>query len=193
MRLLDVLLTTLLVVATVIGLETVGVVLMSAMLIAPAAAARQWTDRLGIMVLLAALFGAIGGVGGALLSTVGKVRLPTGPTVALVLSGLVFVSIVLAPNRGLAWAGVRHLRNRRLLRLDAVLADLHALEAQHTNPGHGHALAVLSTMSTTPESVRRSLGLLAARGLVCRTANRGWALTPAGRAQAERLGSSGGA
>jgi manganese/zinc/iron transport system permease protein len=49
---LDVLLTTLLVIAIVIGLQAVGVVLMSAMVVAPAAAARQWTDRLGVMVLL---------------------------------------------------------------------------------------------------------------------------------------------
>jgi manganese/zinc/iron transport system permease protein len=47
MRALDILLTTLLVVAIVIGLQSVGVVLMSAMIVAPAAAARQWTDRLG--------------------------------------------------------------------------------------------------------------------------------------------------
>ena len=56
---LDLLLTTLLVVAIVIGLQTVGVVLMSAVIVAPAAAARQWTDRLGVMVGLAAAFGAL--------------------------------------------------------------------------------------------------------------------------------------
>ena len=59
-RALDVLLTSLLVVAIVIGLQTVGVVLMAAMLIA-AAAARRWTDRLGLGAALAALFGALGG------------------------------------------------------------------------------------------------------------------------------------
>ena len=48
----------LLVVAIVIGLQTVGVVLMSAMIVAPAAAARQWTARLGALVLLAGAFGA---------------------------------------------------------------------------------------------------------------------------------------
>jgi manganese/zinc/iron transport system permease protein len=54
MRLLDVVLTTLIVIAIVVGLQTVGVVLMSAMIVAPAAAARQWTDRLGVMVSLSA-------------------------------------------------------------------------------------------------------------------------------------------
>src|SRR3712207_2011667 len=53
-RALDVALTGLLVVAIVVGLQTVGVVLMSAMVVAPAAAARQWTDSLAVMVLLAA-------------------------------------------------------------------------------------------------------------------------------------------
>ncbi|MCI0393539.1 MAG: metal ABC transporter permease, partial [Chloroflexi bacterium] len=64
MRLVDVLLTTLLVVAIVIGLQAVGVILMSAMVVAPAAAARQWTNRLSVMAVLAAVFGAISGVGG---------------------------------------------------------------------------------------------------------------------------------
>ncbi len=45
---------TLLVVVVVIGLQTVGVVLMVATLITPAAAARQWTDRLGMIVVIAA-------------------------------------------------------------------------------------------------------------------------------------------
>jgi len=46
-KFLDILLNTLIVIAIVIGLQAVGVVLMSALLIAPAAAARQWTNKLG--------------------------------------------------------------------------------------------------------------------------------------------------
>ena len=55
-RALDALLTGLLVVAIAVGLQTVGVVLMAAMVVAPAAAARQWTDRLGVMTVLAGGF-----------------------------------------------------------------------------------------------------------------------------------------
>jgi manganese/zinc/iron transport system permease protein len=51
-RALDVLLTSLLVIAVMIGLQTVGVVLMAAMVIGPGAAARQWTDRLLTMLML---------------------------------------------------------------------------------------------------------------------------------------------
>lgn len=101
-HLLDVLLTSLLVVAIVIGLQTVGVVLMSALIVAPAVAARQWTDRLGVMVLLSGAFGALAGVAGALISSTAA-RLPTGPTIVLCISAIVIVSLLLAPRRGLVW------------------------------------------------------------------------------------------
>jgi manganese/zinc/iron transport system permease protein len=111
---LSILLTSLLVVAVVIGLQTVGVVLMAAMVIGPAAAARQWTDRLGVMILLAALFGAASGVAGAVLS-VTDAALPTGPMVVLSLTAIVVASLLFAPARGLVWAWARGKRRRRNL------------------------------------------------------------------------------
>ncbi|HLS73911.1 MAG TPA: metal ABC transporter permease [Actinomycetaceae bacterium] len=86
------LLTVLLVVAIVVGIQTVGVVLVSALLITPAAAARHWTDRLGAMVLLAAVFGAVSGVVGALVSA-RAVDLPTGPVIVLVATTIFVVSL----------------------------------------------------------------------------------------------------
>lgn len=109
-RALELAITWLTVLAIVLGLQTVGVVLMSAMLIAPATAARQWTDRLGRMVAIAAFFGALAGVGGALLSGAVE-KLPAGPTIVLLASAIAVVSVLLAPNRGLVW---RRLRTRRL-------------------------------------------------------------------------------
>lgn len=114
-RALDVLLTSLLTVAIVLGLQAVGAVLMSAMLVAPAVAARQWTDRLGHMVLIAALFGAIAGVSGTLLSSSAS-RLPTGPTIVLCATLFVGLSFALAPNRGLVWHWVRHRRDKEHLK-----------------------------------------------------------------------------
>lgn len=114
-RALDILLTSLLTVAIVLGLQAVGAVLMSAMLVAPAVAARQWTDRLGHMVLIAALFGAIAGVSGTLLSSSAS-RLPTGPTIVLCATLFVGLSFALAPNRGLVWHWVRHRRDKEHLK-----------------------------------------------------------------------------
>ena len=102
MQLLNGLLTTLIVVAIVIGLQTVGVVLMSAVLIAPAVAARQWTNQLGRMVALAAGIGAATGVAGAVVSASMR-NLPTGPTIVLCMGAVVAISMLLAPERGLLW------------------------------------------------------------------------------------------
>lgn len=181
---LDVLLTTLLVVAIVIGLQAVGVVLMSAMVVAPAAAARQWTNKLGVMVGLAAFFGAVAGISGAIISSSGA-GLSTGPVVVLCISAIVTFSLLLAGNRGLVWAWVRRQRNRRRLRLEAVLSDLHTLAAQHNDPGHAHSIAVLRAMNLGRGGVQKSLEALAGQGLVQRVNETDWALTEQGIMQAE--------
>ncbi len=111
MRLLDIALTTTLVIAIVAGLQTVGVILMSAMVVAPAAAARQWTNRLGVMVALAAAFGATAGIGGAIASSTAA-GLPTGPMIVVCLSLIAAVSLLLAPARGIVWRALRERRNR---------------------------------------------------------------------------------
>ncbi len=115
-RALDILLTSLLVIAIVLGLQAVGAVLMSAMLVAPAVAARQWTNKLRVMMLLAACFGALAGVSGTIISSTAS-RIPTGPTIVLCATVVVGFSIVFASNRGLLWDRLRQQRNRRNLKM----------------------------------------------------------------------------
>jgi manganese/zinc/iron transport system permease protein len=118
-RSLEIVLTTLLVIAIVIGLQTVGVVLMSAMVVAPAAAARQWTNRLGTMVAVSAVFGALAGVSGAVISS-STSHIPTGPTIVLCISAIVVISLLFAPNRGLIWNRIRQQRNRSQLQVNSL-------------------------------------------------------------------------
>ncbi|MGQ0793386.1 MAG: metal ABC transporter permease [Deltaproteobacteria bacterium] len=186
MRALDILLTTLLVVAIVIGLQTVGVVLMSAMVVAPAAAARQWTDRLGVMIVLSALFGALSGVTGAIISA-STDHLPTGPTIVLCVSLIVLLSLVFAPNRGIAWRWIRDRRNSRKLQSEAVLEDLYSLAVRHKNLEHAHSVSVLRLMNPNPAGVQRGLAELEKRGLTRKTGADSWALTPLGASEAGRL------
>jgi manganese/zinc/iron transport system permease protein len=120
--LLSVLMTSLLVVAIAIGLQTVGVVLMAAMVIGPGAAARQWTDRLSVMLLLGALFGGASGVVGAVLS-VTESDLPTGPMVILSLSTIVAISLLFGSAHGIAWDWIRRLRTGRKLTAPAFEID----------------------------------------------------------------------
>jgi manganese/zinc/iron transport system permease protein len=96
---LDLMLMMLVAIAVIIGLPAVGVVMMAALLILPAVTARYWTNRLHVLLVLAALFGALMGTTGTLLSAVDR-RLPAGPAIILVGAGLFGLSLLFAPRRG---------------------------------------------------------------------------------------------
>lgn len=183
---LEIVLTTQLVVAVVIGLQAVGVILMSAMVVAPAAASRQWTNRLWVMTFLAAVFGAFSGVVGAVISST-RPGLSTGPVIVLVVSLVAFLSLLFAPNRGLVWNWVRHQRNRRRLLTDGVLSDLYILGQQHDDPQHPHSIDILRTMNRGRGGVEHTLKALEKRGLVQSANGRLWALTAAGVTEAQKI------
>lgn len=190
MQRIDVTLTSVLVIAIVIGLQTVGVVLMSAMIVAPAAAARQWTDHLGRMVMVAGLFGAFAGVVGAVISSTAG-GLPTGPTIVLTVSAIVALSLAFAPARGLVWDGIRQRRNRTRLRVDRVLQDLAALTLEHPEEEYGHPVEVLMARGGTRGAVARALDELDDLGLARRVRSGGWIVTEEGQLRAAQLEGSG--
>lgn len=96
---LEQLLMFLIVVAVVAGIQAVGVVLVAALLITPAVSARYWTDRLGLMVVLSGLFGAVSGAAGTWISA-SVSNLPTGPVTVLAATLLFCISILFGPQRG---------------------------------------------------------------------------------------------
>lgn len=187
---LDLLLNALLVVAIVTGLQAVGVVLMSALVVAPAAAARQWTDRLSVMAGLAAGFGALAGLSGALASAAIP-GLPTGPAVVLAAGTLVLFSMLFAPNRGLVSAAVRRVRQARESAPELLALELLRIGGQHADPYRPHAVAVLRTASSHPAGVAAALQELARRGWVTQVTDQGWALTPVGLQAAQSLQKNG--
>lgn len=96
---LDQLIMLLIVTAVVIGIQAVGVVLMAALLITPAVAARYWTEKLHIMVIIAGIFGALSGFAGTVISSMVN-NLPTGPLIVLAATVLFIISVLIAPKRG---------------------------------------------------------------------------------------------
>lgn len=140
---IDVLITCFIVLAIVLGLQTVGVVLMSAMLLAPAAAARQWTNSLSTMVILAATFGAFSGVFGTAISA-SQNNLSTGPVIVIVASVFVLVSFIFSPNRGLLFRQIRFIKNRHDLKLHKTLSLMYRIAENHDNISHPHAIKILN-------------------------------------------------
>nr|WP_301281225.1 metal ABC transporter permease [Arcanobacterium phocae] len=114
-KFIDTLMFAAIVIASVIGVRAVGLVVMIAFVITPPAAARQWTSRLGSMVILSALIGAAGsGIGAYLAVTFGKV--PTGPMIVIVLFTIFVISLIFSPRRSLVMQIISRRRARAKLK-----------------------------------------------------------------------------
>jgi manganese/zinc/iron transport system permease protein len=109
-------------VTVVIGLPAVGVVLMAALLIIPAAAARFWTERLGIMLCLAALIGAVTGSLGTLVSS--RFGWAAGPSIVLVGTFAFLLSMLFSPRRGLLHRITAGVGLRRKLARESLLRSV---------------------------------------------------------------------
>ncbi|HAD97515.1 MAG TPA: zinc ABC transporter permease [Cryomorphaceae bacterium] len=123
---LQFILSTITVLAIAIGIQSVGVVLMAALLITPAATARPWTERLVVMMVLAGIAGGLSGLVGSYISFAAP-NMPTGPWIVMCLSFLALFSLFLAPRRGVL-ARIRQQRqNRRKILSENLLKSFYHL------------------------------------------------------------------
>lgn len=187
-RWLEVVLSCLIVLGVIISLRAIGVVLTTALLIMPAAAARQWTNRLSVMLFVAMGIGMASGLGGAYWSE-NAAQTPTGPAVVLVATGFLGVSLLLAPRRGLLWHWLRLQAHRRTVRRENLLSDFYRLGERDGDWQRPRPLAELAAVRGQPARPLRSVvGELQARGLVRAAAPAGaWQLTPGGQEEAARV------
>lgn len=142
-RLIHYLLMSLTALAIVISLQAVGVVLLSALLITPAATALLLTDRLKTMVLLSVVFAAIGGVLGLNLSFFGR-DLPTGPFVVLVLSAFFAVAYLFGPRYGVVVRSVRRRLRAVRTQRENKLKSLYLAMAEHARDNRSMRLPDLA-------------------------------------------------
>lgn len=134
---LDLLLMFLVLLIVVVGLQAVGLVLAVAVLIIPPAGARLWTERLGVMVVVAAGLGALSGYAGAVVSA-SVPHAPTGAVIVLCAGALFGISLLIAPARGVLAAVLRLARLRWRVGREHVLRALYELlEADRRVPQAG--------------------------------------------------------
>ncbi|RAP30275.1 ABC transporter [Candidatus Marinamargulisbacteria bacterium SCGC AG-414-C22] len=181
---IELLLTLLIVIAIVVGLQTVGVVLMSALVIAPAVAARQWTDSLVVMFFLAGFFACVASVFGVVISS-SVSHIPTGPMIVIVVSVVVIVSLFCAPKRGLIVAWLRHHYQRVSIHQDRLLRNLLLFSESMTDPFHAHDIQALEAIGQA--GIRRILEQLKQQGYVYEPQHNFWGLTQAGYDRAQQL------
>jgi manganese/zinc/iron transport system permease protein len=183
---LELALTTLTVLAVVTGIQAVGVVLMAAMLITPAAAARFWTNRLSIMLFLAAIFGAFSGISGAYISYVAP-SMPTGPWIVMVVSIIALLSFFIAPGRGILYKVYRQKRIRKRILNENILKLFYQLGEKDKNFRKKRSKDdLLNKRQIRPSSLLNGLIILTRQGFL-RNENGFWRLSRDGEIKGRRI------
>ncbi len=185
-RKLDLLLTSLTVLAVITGITAVGVVLMAAMLITPAAAARFWTDNIRRMVGIAVAFGMFAGLAGAYISYSAP-SMPTGPWMVVVSSAIAFFSFFFAPRKGIVPKLYTQHRNQRTITEENTLKMFYHLGERNS---HFKGMRKLNELTSTREVdaalLEAVLKRLVAKKLLVSQGNQ-WGLTDEGYRKATRV------
>jgi manganese/zinc/iron transport system permease protein len=177
--------TVLTVLAVTVGIQTVGVVLMAALLITPSAAARSWTSSLPRMLLLAALFASAAALGGTFISAA-LPKMPTGPWIVLVLGFFGFTSLILAPEKGWLARRRRAAANRNKTQRENLLKLLYGAEERAGEPVAMTAGAMVDAREQHYEGLTKTLRNLKKEFLVVERPD-GFALTDLGRIEGRRV------
>ncbi|MCH9002079.1 MAG: metal ABC transporter permease [Planctomycetes bacterium] len=184
-RFVQLVLMTLLALAIVTALQAVGVVLVSAMLITPAATAYLLTDRLPWMLVLAAVIGSLSGFCGLFISFMLN-GIPTGPCMVLTAAALFTLAFLFSPTHGALIRALGRVRRRRRVQRENLLKTVFALldngdsskalSLSTIAEERGESIAYIGRIAKSLASV--GLGTLNPEGLV---------LTPAGSERAAQV------
>lgn len=160
-RLLHYFLMLLLSFAVVASLQTVGVILVVAMLITPAATALLLSQRLNRVLFIAGLIGMLSAIVGMAVAV--WLNTPPGPAMALVATGFYLTTVVFAPRRGLVAKRYYRRRRTRLTEREDILKRVFR---QNQGEGTADAVAIRTELDLTPAAWGRQLRHLRGKGLM---------------------------
>ncbi len=188
---LDALLMGLVVGVTVVGLQSVGLILIVALLVIPPAAARFWTLDMRRQVIGSSLIGALSGMGGSAASALLE-DLPAGAVIVLVAALFFAISLVFGSARGVLWETLRMVGLKRRVRRQHVLRGLYELAdaAGHRTDPQRHASplkALVDARSWSALGVRSELNRLQREDLLTLGVDETVRLTERGAREAARV------
>lgn len=186
MKLLRLALSVLTVWTVAIGIQAVGVVLMAALLITPALAARFWTHSIGKMLIIAAIFGMIAGYTGSFVSYLAP-AMPTGPWIVVMATFIAIFSMLFAPGRGLIARWKIKSRNKEKTLLENILKLFYQI-GEKSNQLQETILEedLLNHRAFATEELQRGLKKLTSLGLLEHSLL-AYRLTKNGLAEAQRV------
>lgn len=183
---LDIAMMALVVTVTVVGLQAVGLILVIALLIIPAAAARFWTERMVAMIWIAAALGAASAMLGAGVSAMFP-KLPSGAMIVIVATVVFGLSMILGPARGVLPRALRHWNLQRKVGRQNLLRAIYEIN----EPGNDVVQVVgferlLRKRSWSARELRQLVDRAKAEGLIVEL-DEGLRLTQTGAGEATRV------
>lgn len=158
------------------GLQIVGIILMSSLLINPAAAAYQWTKNLTKMLYLSAILGFLEATIGIYLSSI-LYHIPPGPVIIIIATLITLISILISPHGIIIyWYSNRlHAQNLSTVQL---LSRFLLFNESKTDPFYAHNIIALEKIGKAIPT--RKLIELQTKGYITTPQKNFWALTPTG-------------
>lgn len=190
-KVIKLVLSTFTVLSIITGIQAVGVVLVAALLITPAAAARFWTNSIGKMLFLAVGLAILASGTGVIVSALYS-GMPTGPWIVLIVSLFALLSFLLAPEKGVVANMMRQGAYNKKVIDENVLKEFFRINSQKPNALKINSSAwvelteINSRRGFAGGVLEKSLKRLMDKGLV-KTENEKFALSETGEAEANRI------
>jgi manganese/zinc/iron transport system permease protein len=184
-RFFEFVLTTLTVLAIAVGIQALGVILMSALIITPAAAARLWTHNLKKLLVIAMVFSVFSGISGAYVSYA-RAGMPTGPWVIVMLSFIVVMSICFAPGRGIFSRYLVRMRNAKKITDENILKTLYTITEKNPGIRSFNIAGLTAQRSFDTDSLGLGLKRLVRKGYLSRIHHE-FEFTEAGKTESRRI------
>lgn len=184
-KLIQTLISGLIIISTAIGIQTVGIILMSALIITPASSAFFWTNNFKKSIILSGTFAAVSSVLGVFISYLSP-DMPTGPWIIVVLSTIAILSAFFS-KKGLITKKIKAIKNGRKMISDNVLKVLYKLGEKQNQIDKGRSVREIQNFrSIASTELSQGLRILKSNGFVIE-AGAIWTLTEKGITEAKRI------
>lgn len=186
-KLMKFLLSSLTVLTVAVSIQAVGVVLVAAMLITPAAGARFWTNDLVKMMFIAAFFAILAGIAGAFISYE-LPSMPTGPWIVTIVSIIAILSMIFSPERGFLSRLLKRRGHDQKVLIENVLKIFYHLGEAQQDFAKSYSMQQLQKRRDFKTGrLTEALRKLKGHQMIEEQANKMYKLTPEGEFEAKRI------
>lgn len=184
-RLMQVLISSLIIISTAIGIQTVGIVLMSALIITPASSSFFWTNNFKKAILLSGIFAVISSIVGVFISYLSP-SMPTGPWIIVALSSIALFSAFFS-KKGIITKKIKARRNNKKMISDNILKALYRIgESTNTTEESRTLQEIQNFREVQPKELMTGLKVLKSKELAIQAGTL-WTLTEKGISEAKRI------